>query len=221
MDQDQQMNSLKMGMDICMKTVSGAVYSNLDDEQEMEKSITILRKLMHRYIKQEQDYLNGMSAIANARSRLRELSDEVRQEVDVDAIYEKEMEKAGKTQQRVDNHPMMEAFEAEVKAEKKKYMDNYAGDDSADDDDVMGGDDLVMTQMEGIPLDPITKIPIQDPVRNVYCSHVYERSSIMAVIARKKKTRCPIAGCANEAQLEANHIIDDSGLKRKIQKMKK
>lgn len=40
-------------------------------------------------------------------------------------------------------------------------------------------------------MDPITKKPIEDPVKNKVCNHVYERSAIMNLIGMKSRVRCP------------------------------
>jgi len=114
---------------------------------------------------------------------------------------------------------MMEAFEAEVKSQKKKWKRGSSGEIESDGEE--GEEDLIMTQTTGTPLDPITKRPMEDPVKNVYCGHSYERTSILALIAKSKKTKCPMGGCPNEAHIEANHLIDDTGLKKRIQNLKK
>lgn len=47
--------------------------------------------------------------------------------------------------------------------------------------------DIIMTQQERIPIDPITKKEVTDPVRNKICKHIYDRKSIIQHMARLKK----------------------------------
>ena len=70
-------------------------------------------------------------------------------------------------------------FEREVLAERKRL-----GGDGGGDEDVSGDEedeDLVMTQTTGTLLDPITRQPMRDPVKNIKCGHSYERGSIKAL----------------------------------------
>lgn len=63
-------------------------------------------------------------------------------------------------------------------------------------------------------IDPITKLPIVEPVKNKICGHVYEKSSIMQLLKRKGKTKCPIAGCIAADQVQVEDLISDYTLKR-------
>ena len=75
-----------------------------------------------------------------------------------------------------------------------------------------------MTQTTGATLDPITRKPMTDPVKNTLCGHSYERASIQALTRKGKKTKCPIAGCPNDQFVLMDHLIDDTNLKREIER---
>ena len=52
-----------------------------------------------------------------------------------------------------------------------------------------GDDDLVATNVQLNTVDPITKGKIKDPVRNRKCDHVYEKSSILQLMANNAMTK--------------------------------
>ena len=109
-------------------------------------------------------------------------------------------------------------FKAEIKAVLRQR--NGLGDEDETGGDLGDEDDLVMTQTTGDTIDPITKRQMTDPVKNTFCGHSYERASVLAMITRNK-IKCPIAGCPNDTYIEKSHLIDDMGLKRKIERMNK
>ncbi|KAL0840740.1 hypothetical protein ABMA28_015928 [Loxostege sticticalis] len=73
--------------------------------------------------------------------------------------------------------------------------------------------DLAITESLDQHIDPITKRPISDPVKNTVCGHVYERESIINLIKRKSSTKCPVAGCGNRGPILPQHLISDEELK--------
>ena len=52
---------------------------------------------------------------------------------------------------------------------------------------------------------PITKKPFTNPVRNIFCRHVYEEAAIKAMhharCAKGKLCPCPVAGCGENVDL--------------------
>ena len=64
-------------------------------------------------------------------------------------------------------------------------------------------------------------MPMTDPVKNVLCGHSYERTSIQHLTRKGKKTKCPIAGCPNDQFVQMDQLIDDTDLKRQIERTKK
>merc|ERR1711974_136178 len=123
--------------------------------------------------------------------------------------------KEEKRKQEPQNNATVKEFEREVLAERKRLGGGGGGgeDMSADEED----EDLVMTQTTGTLLDPITRQPMRDPVKNIKCGHSYERGSIKALTRNgKKEVRCPIPGCPNSAPVEMDHLVDDTNLKRQI-----
>jgi len=80
---------------------------------------------------------------------------------------------------------------------------------------------LVMTQDNDVPFDPLTKLPVTDPVINKICHHTYDKASIMQHIgSRRNQARCPISGCANTQILHAGVLEENVELKRIINRKK-
>ncbi|XP_062553604.1 E3 SUMO-protein ligase NSE2-like [Armigeres subalbatus] len=78
-------------------------------------------------------------------------------------------------------------------------------------------DDEEMEMEEVIQnLDPITKRPLEVPVRNKLCKHVYEKSAIEEMVRTNPRTRCPAMGCAADQFVTLAHLEEDENLRRKL-----
>ena len=87
-----------------------------------------------------------------------------------------------------------------------------------DDDD----DDIVQTQETVSYADPITKRRIEDPVRNCHCGHLYDRSTIVQMVANKRgRIRCPIPGCSNEVFVAEEDLQEDHEAKKAIAELER
>ncbi|XP_055629954.1 E3 SUMO-protein ligase NSE2-like [Toxorhynchites rutilus septentrionalis] len=65
-------------------------------------------------------------------------------------------------------------------------------------------------------IDPITKRPLEIPVRNKICNHVYEKSSIEALLKNNPRTRCPVMGCAANQFVTLTDLAEDRMLQHKL-----
>ncbi|KAK6618638.1 hypothetical protein RUM43_013029 [Polyplax serrata] len=78
-------------------------------------------------------------------------------------------------------------------------------------------DEEILTISENINnLDPITKLPINEPVKNVKCGHIYEKTSIMELIKMNPMTKCPIPGCTASDCVRPKDLVPDHSLKRML-----
>ncbi|KAH9645390.1 hypothetical protein HF086_000008 [Spodoptera exigua] len=73
--------------------------------------------------------------------------------------------------------------------------------------------DLAITESQEQYLDPITKRPVTDPVKNTVCGHIYEKATILNLISTKPRSKCPVAGCGNRGPITKDHLISDEELK--------
>lgn len=76
--------------------------------------------------------------------------------------------------------------------------------------------DGMIVEESSRPVDPITKNFIEDPVRNRFCNHLYDRNSITAAIAMNQRVRCPYIGCRNKKQVTLADIVEDRECNRHL-----
>ncbi|XP_014603968.1 PREDICTED: E3 SUMO-protein ligase NSE2-like isoform X1 [Polistes canadensis] len=67
-------------------------------------------------------------------------------------------------------------------------------------------------------IDPISKMRIKDPIKNIACGHTYDRQNIMALLKVNKKTRCPMVGCKNTKYIEITNLQTDVAMKVFLQR---
>ncbi|CAH2074964.1 unnamed protein product, partial [Iphiclides podalirius] len=104
----------------------------------------------------------------------------------------------------VNSHPYMTEFKKRIEKGRQKSRQN------------LDGSDLAITESQNQYIDPITKRPIVDPVRNKLCGHIYEKEAVVEFIAMGKKMKCPVAGCGNRENLVPMHLISDDELKFRL-----
>lgn len=220
---DPQVQMLRKAMEMCIKSIPAAVGLEMGEKvNDGGAAVKELRKTIMSYATLEAKYMAVTSSIANSRAKYQELNEDARDTLGakgMDEIYKKVAQKEEKRKQEPQNNATVKEFEREVLAERKRLGGGGGDEDmSADEED----EDLVMTQTTGTLLDPITRQPMRDPVKNIKCGHSYERGSIKALTKNgKKEVRCPIPGCPNSAFVEMDHLVDDTNLKRQIDRKNK
>lgn len=101
----------------------------------------------------------------------------------------------------VNNHPYM--LELNKRFEKRQQAARQHLDES----------DVAITESQDQYIDPITKKPIVDPVKNTVCGHIYEKEAIINLINMKNRTKCPVVGCGNRGPVLTQHLLSDDELK--------
>jgi hypothetical protein len=68
------------------------------------------------------------------------------------------------------------------------------------------------------PLDPWSKQPIENPVRNSKCGHVYDQAVAAKMCSRSKRgaLKCPLVGCTNDS-VRIEHLKPAPDVLAKIQ----
>lgn len=69
--------------------------------------------------------------------------------------------------------------------------------------------DLRLTGTDINVIDPISKMRMTDPVRNAICGHIYDRESLMAMLQKNNKTRCPVVGCTSTDYINLSQCRTD------------
>lgn len=66
-------------------------------------------------------------------------------------------------------------------------------------------------------IDPISKMRIKDPVKNIACGHTYDHESIMTLLKINKNTRCPMVGCKSKEYIKITNLRTDVIMKAYLQ----
>ncbi|XP_058833661.1 E3 SUMO-protein ligase NSE2-like [Topomyia yanbarensis] len=110
------------------------------------------------------------------------------------------------------------ASKSNVKA-LKRYKDFIAQAKmllSDNDDNAQDVDEDLQVEDTICDIDPITKRPLEIPVRNKKCNHVYEKASIEMLIKNNPRTRCPVMGCAANQYVTLTDLEEDKMLQHKL-----
>ncbi|XP_068630819.1 E3 SUMO-protein ligase NSE2-like isoform X2 [Battus philenor] len=156
--------------------------------QEKETEYSKLKSSLEEYclLEARQDYAD--QAMEKAKSNI--------DSKNLDSLHDMfhlNLNKMVETHHNVNQHPYMIKLN-----EKMKSLDES---------------DLAITETQEQYIDPITKRPIKDPVKNSVCGHIYERESIKELINMRKTVKCPVAGCGNTQPLEARHVVSADELR--------
>uniref|UniRef100_A0A2M4AXN1 E3 SUMO-protein ligase NSE2 n=1 Tax=Anopheles triannulatus TaxID=58253 RepID=A0A2M4AXN1_9DIPT len=101
----------------------------------------------------------------------------------------------------------------------KPLLDPASGENS-DQQQPADDEELIMEDDPSSMIDPILKKPLEVPVRNTVCNHVYEKSSIEQLLKMNQNTRCPVVGCAAQGVVSAQHLKLDEQLLRKLRRLR-
>ncbi|XP_053675578.1 E3 SUMO-protein ligase NSE2-like [Anopheles nili] len=76
--------------------------------------------------------------------------------------------------------------------------------------------DLIIEDNDDQLIDPITKRPLEVPVRNKQCNHVYEKHAIEEMLKLNPRTRCPVMGCAAQEYVQPKFLEIDVRLQQQL-----
>ena len=88
----------------------------------------------------------------------------------------------------------------------EQYYANEEEEDDTNDDD---GEDVCMTQVEVNTICPISRKEMVQPMKNKACGHVYDKTSIEAIVNQANSlyppqiTYCPVIGCPSRERRQA------------------
>ncbi|XP_050075651.1 E3 SUMO-protein ligase NSE2-like [Anopheles maculipalpis] len=97
-----------------------------------------------------------------------------------------------------------------------KPLLNPSLDGQTTDQNQNDGDELMIEDDIPNMIDPITKRPLEVPVRNKQCNHVYEKTTMEQLLKRNPRTRCPIMGCAAQGYVQLKLLEVDVKLQRQL-----
>lgn len=138
------------------------------------------------------------------------------------------------TQSAVTKSARYKSVISDLQSAKEQYanadndaQNNNAGNESASadqidlDNDEHGGGNADgatprSTAAAAPDIDPITKLPLQNPCRNRNCGHVYGMDSIVEALQTNQRMRCPIMGCGNRQRIQLSDLVPDKELARML-----
>ncbi|KAJ2939576.1 hypothetical protein O0L34_g14289 [Tuta absoluta] len=170
------------------------VSKYLDDEKE--DKFKKLKSYVEGYCMMEAQQEVAIRALEKATAETDSSNTE-----SLETRFQSHLSSMAKKRLNTKNHPYMKEFDGRV---AKGLQQNRLNMDESD---------LAITETDEQYIDPITKKPITDPVKNKVCGHVYERASIMKLIDMKNRTRCPVAGCGHKEPIQKHNLISDEELK--------
>ncbi|XP_068630820.1 E3 SUMO-protein ligase NSE2-like isoform X3 [Battus philenor] len=144
--------------------------------QEKETEYSKLKSSLEEYclLEARQDYAD--QAMEKAKINNSQQSNIDSKNLDsLHDMFHLNLNKMVETHHNVNQHPYMIKLN-----EKMKSLDES---------------DLAITETQEQYIDPITKRPIKDPVKNSVCGHIYERESIKELINMRKTVKCPGGFC--------------------------
>ncbi|XP_049865870.1 E3 SUMO-protein ligase NSE2-like [Pectinophora gossypiella] len=186
-----------------------------DLRKQCISSLYLCADNVSKYLEEEKDaqfsklrsYVSGycmMEAQQDVAIRALEKTTNETNESNVDTLedrFNEHLSSLAKKKLKVDNHPYMKEFDSRVQKGMQQARQNL--DES----------DLAITESHDQYIDPITKKPISDPVKNKICGHIYEKESIYKFISLKNRIKCPVVGCANTQHIQHQHLLSDEELK--------
>jgi SUMO ligase MMS21 Smc5/6 complex component len=120
---------------------------------------------------------------------------------------------------------MNKALNPEQNARYKKFADEVDkivvldGSEEQSATNVTMIDADMMVKETQIYTDPISKLPIRDPVKNTICGHIYEKNTILGSIKLNKRVKCPYMGCSSKRPVTAENLQEDHQLKAKLNQL--
>lgn len=87
----------------------------------------------------------------------------------------------------------------------KNFMDNIKSHQAASS--TYDDPEIEIVQSNATQIDPITKLPIRMPVKNKFCGHIYDMTSISEYMRMKNRARCPYVGCRNIVPIVAKNLV--------------
>ncbi|KAK8742112.1 hypothetical protein OTU49_002122 [Cherax quadricarinatus] len=192
-----------------------SVLEYITDENLKTKYLKELEKVLVMCVESEHAVALSRRAAKEAEARSLDENTNLPSAQKFDEAYVENMEELEQDaviEEIINNAPSVKAFREQLQAQIVPVSANI-------DDDT----DLVTTQHTINLTDPISKMPMTDPVRNKHCGHVYERSTVTNMIksTKRKKFRCPCMGCGYREPIKLTDLEDALDVKRQIILQKK
>ncbi|XP_076371101.1 E3 SUMO-protein ligase NSE2-like [Tachypleus tridentatus] len=181
----------------------------VSDDLVPQDELSILKDVMLQHIQMQQDIHQYLQAVNTTKVKiLSECESDETSSVSYSSILESSLKETCKE---------MSSKALQNTSDYKKFIamiDDYFQPEEALVKETELDDDMKLTQTVVIPKDPISQKEVNEPVKNKFCGHTYERTTILQYIGKNKHVRCPYIGCSNAQFLKQDHLEENSEIKR-------
>ncbi|XP_067144094.1 E3 SUMO-protein ligase NSE2-like [Centruroides vittatus] len=183
------------------KNITIDIAQDLSQINKKESSVDMLKQLedcMIDFLNLENEMLQFQEAAEQIRQKL--ASKDSNENFDIDATLQQAVKEISKnnTDMALKQHPSYQKLKTII---NQCVHQKINGEQELCEDD----DAIIVKQSSGMK-DPITQLEIKDPVKNIYCNHVYDKTSILNYMRRREK-KCPYIGCTNPHPLQQKDLI--------------
>lgn len=184
------------------KNITLDIARNLLHTNRKESSEDMLKQLseyMLEFLALEREMSQFQDAASIVKQKL--ANKDLNEHLDVDTTLENAISEIAKnnTDMALKQHPSYQDL--------KSIIDQYMQQENNEDQELCDDNDAIIVKQSSGRKDPITQVDIKDPVKNIHCKHVYDKTSILKYIKSKEKKRCPYIGCTNPHPLHQKDLI--------------
>ena len=179
-------------MKVCKKIVQNLEGGELGDATDT------MRNVMANYVEQSREHFTNSASLKSLKENLANIDPLEWPDVDQEFLKLRRQEENNNEAGPVEDHKWMQ--------EMNKIIANEEEEDGTNDDD---GEDVCMTQVEVNTICPISRKEMVQPMKNKACGHVYDKTSIEAIVTQANSlyppqiTYCPVIGCPSRERRQA------------------
>lgn len=163
--------------------VAKALYECLDNDNIINTHISTIKNNIKEYAELAEEFKYSEKIFVEAKEECT-----MKNTANLEEIYNNKLKKQPSFHVE-DNHRFLKTFNAIVKENR---------DADPNDPSIC---EVSVTQQATITdqiIDPITKRPIINGIKNKLCNHIYEKDSIMPLFSKNKSILCPYIGCVRK-----------------------
>ncbi|XP_053666530.1 E3 SUMO-protein ligase NSE2-like [Anopheles marshallii] len=194
------MNMLEANMRVVSDSLNNTVRLAAEFGDEAMKDLKLYTSLVEKLCLIDSKMGNHRKAMAESYAEQTVES--------FDHSYESKLEKKNP---QVKGHKRYKDFIQYAKPLLNPSLEGQSSQDRNNDDD-----DLMIAADDSNTIDPITKRPMEVPVRNKQCNHVYEKSSIEQLLEQNPRVRCPVMGCLAKQYVQRQLLEVDIRLQKQL-----
>ena len=180
------------------------------DGPEQGDATDTLRNILEGYVKDSQEQELNNNVLKTLKSRLAKV-DVADWPDDIEEEFNRIKAELSNNNAKIDvaGHPWIKELGSIL---------NDDGDEPQTED--IDDEDIAMTQTEINTICPISKVEMKKPVKNLACGHVYDKTSIEAILRQRSASVCPVVGCPVRRPVRRDQLQEDKATKRAIAKKK-